>query len=71
MLLIIDNNIENEKNKVQWEESAYQISIKSNENWQSYKGPKFAKKMGENKKKCEKLLFLLGNFFVFQNSWQH
>ena len=25
-------------------------------------------KMGENKKKCEKLLFLLGNFFVYQNS---
>ena len=36
LLLIIGNNIGNEKNKVQWEESAYQISIKSNENWQSY-----------------------------------
>ena len=49
--MIIDNNIEGEKNKVQWEESAYQISIKSNENWQSYKGPKFAK----NGRKYEKM----------------
>ena len=68
--MIIDNNIESRKNRMQWEESAYQISIKSNENWQSYEGSKFAK-MGENKKKCEKLLFLLGSFFVYQNSWQH
>ena len=28
---------------MQWEESAYQISIKSNEIWQSYEGSKFAK----------------------------
>ena len=36
---------------MQWEESAYQISIKSNENWQSYEGPKFAK----NGRKYEKM----------------
>ena len=28
-------------------------------------------KIGENMKKGETLLFLLGNFFVYQNSWQH
>ena len=41
--MIIDNNIDRKKNWLQWEESAYQISIRSDENWQSYKGPKFAK----------------------------
>ena len=46
-----ENMKKGEKNKVQWEESAYQISIKSNENWQSYKGPKFAK----NGRKYEKM----------------
>ena len=41
--MIIDNNIESNKNGVQWEESANQFSMKSNNNWQSYGGPKFAK----------------------------
>ena len=44
MLLIIDNNIESRKNRLQWEESAYLISIKFNENSKSYEGQKFAKK---------------------------
>ena len=51
MLLIIDNNIESRKNRLQWEESAYLISIKFNENSKSYEGQKFAK----NEWKYEKL----------------
>ena len=65
--MIIDNNIESEKNKVQWEESAYQISIKSNENWQSYEDPKFAKNGG----KCEnmwKIAVLAWQLFCFSKS---
>lgn len=57
LLLIIDNNIERNKNGVQWEESANQFSMKSNNNWQSYGGPKFAKN-GWKYDKLEKLLFL-------------
>ena len=38
LLLIIDNNIESRKNRLQWEESAYLISIKFNENSKSYEG---------------------------------
>ena len=41
--MIIDNNIDGNKKRLQWEESAYQISIRSDKNWQSYKGPKFVK----------------------------
>ena len=40
-----------EKNRMKWEETAYQISKRSDKNWKSYEGPKFAKK-GE---KCEKM----------------
>ena len=64
--MIIDNNIENRKNRLQWDESAYFISIKFNENSKSYEGQKF-KKIGENMKICEKLLFLLGNFWKNEN----
>ena len=45
-----DNNIEKEKNRMKREETAYQISKRSDKNWKSYEGPKFAKK-GEI---CEK-----------------
>ena len=64
--MIIDNNIENEKNKVQWEESAYQISIKSNKNWQSYKGPKFAKNGRKYEKNVKNCCFCLVTFLSFK-----
>ena len=67
--MIIDNNIESRKSRLQWEESAYFISIKFNENSKSYEGQKFAKKIGENMKKCKKLLFMLGNFWKNENVW--
>ena len=51
MLWVIDNHIENRKNRMQWDESAYQISAKSNKKWPRYKGPKSAK----NGEKCEKM----------------
>ena len=46
-----DNNIESRKNRIKWEETAYQISKRSDKNWKSYEGSKFAKKGG----KCEKM----------------
>ena len=42
LLLIFDNNIENEKNKMLWEEQAYKISKKSNKKWKSHGGSKSA-----------------------------
>ena len=43
-----------EKNRMQWEESAYQISLRSDQNWKSYMGPKFSKK-GQKYEKVEKI----------------
>lgn len=40
-----------EKIKMQWDESAYQTSTKSNKKWLRYKGPKSAK----NGEICEKM----------------
>ena len=54
LLLIIGNNIELEKNRMQWEELAYKISLRSDQNWKSYMGPKFLKK-GKNMKTSEKM----------------
>ena len=42
--MIIGNNIELEKNRMQWEELAYKISLRSDQNWKSYMGPKIKKK---------------------------
>ena len=39
---------------MQWEESAYQISLRLDQKWTSYVGPKFSKK-GKNMKKIEKI----------------
>ena len=47
LLLIIDNNIDSIKNKMQWEESAYQISRRWDQNWKRYMGWKFSKKGGK------------------------
>ena len=54
LLLIIGNNIELEKNRMQWEELAYKISLRSDQNWKSYIGPKFSKK-GQKYEKVEKI----------------
>ena len=55
-----DNNIESRKNRMKWEETAYQISKRSDKNWKSYEGPKFAKKGG----KCEKMSKIAGFFCI-------
>ena len=57
--MIIDNNIDSNKNRLQWEESAYQISIRSDKNWQSYKGPKFAKNGPKDEKMWKIAVFSL------------
>ena len=57
--MIIDNNIDSIKNRLQWEESAYQISIRSDKNLQSYKGPKLAKKGPKDEKMWKIAVFSL------------
>ena len=46
--------MESRKKMMQWEESVYFISIRSDQNWKSYMGPKFSKK-GQKYEKVEKI----------------
>ena len=68
--MIIDNNIENKKNRLLWEEQAYQISKRSNGKLKSPDGSKSAgncKKIRNNVKNC---FFSTSNphiFVSFQN----
>ena len=63
--MIIRNNVESRKNRIKWEESAYQISIGSDESLKSYEGQKIAQIRGKCEK-CQKLLFFLYSFLFFK-----
>ena len=66
LLLIIDNHIENMKNRMQCDKSAYQISVRLNKTWQSYKGSKSGKIEKNVEKNVKICCFFLITFYLLK-----
>ena len=52
---------------MQWEESAYQISLRSDQNWKSYMGPKFSKEVQKYEKVEKNYCFFVITFLFLIN----